>query len=112
MISAYFQQRRTDDLRNGQARENTTSQNKCNCDAQVQNQAGILLGELFLGKCMRNAAEGQGNGLDHGHKSVEDVDEEHVDATDAGRRDAIGARASGAAEGGGHSCVRHLSAGR
>jgi hypothetical protein len=45
------------------------------------------------------AAEWQGNGLDHGHEGVEDVDKKNVDATRA-----IGARASGA-HGGSHCCA-------
>jgi hypothetical protein len=101
-------------LRNGQARKDTTSQHKRNGNAQIEDQTGILLRELFLGERVDDAAKGQGNSLDNGRKGVEEADQQHVDACNAGRREAIGgagARTSGA-DGRGHSCNRHLGAGR
>jgi hypothetical protein len=95
------------DLRDGQACEDTTSHHKRNGDAEVQDEAGILLGGLLVRERMHNAgAKWQRNGLDHGREGVEEADEHHVDA-------AIGSRprASGA-DGSGHSDIWHLSAGR
>jgi hypothetical protein len=95
------------DLRDGQACEDASCQHKRNGDAEVQDEAGVLLGRLLVREGMHHAgAEGQRNGLDHGREGVEEADEHHVDA-------AIGARprASGA-DGSGHGDIWHLSAAR
>jgi hypothetical protein len=94
------------DLRNGQTREDTTPKDQHQGNAQVQDQTGVLLRVRLLREREGGAAEWQGDGLDNGRKGVEQADQQHVDASQAGS-DAIGrggARASGA-DGGSHSCV-------
>ena len=68
-------------LRDGQACENTAGHNKRDGNAQVQHQTRILLRELFVAERVYDAAKGQGNGLDHGRKGVEEADEEQIDAS-------------------------------
>lgn len=100
------------DLRNSQSRENTTAQDERKSDAQIQDEAGILLRELVFSKRADNPAEGKRDGLDHGRKGVEEADEEQADAVRAigGARPGVSGGHGG--HGSSHRRCRHLSAGR
>jgi hypothetical protein len=95
------------DLRDSQACKDAASQDERNGNAQVQDEAGISLGQLLVLERVHEAgAKGQRNGLDHGRKGMEEAYEQHVDAAIG-----TGPRA-GSAGGRGHGDVEHLSAGR
>lgn len=83
MLARGGMSRSTDGLRNGQTRENTTSKNERESNAQVQHEAGVLFGGLLFSERAHDASERERDGLDHGRKGVEEADKEQAHAVRA-----------------------------